>query len=302
MSWFIFALFAPALFAVVNFIDKYVISKEVKDYRGMPIYSAIAGLCLGTIFWIVTGFPLLPIKDALFLLLAGICVNWGEFLYFQAISSDETSSIILLLQMTPLLILALSFLFLKETILPKQALGIMLILFSSLGASTDMKLEKKKFHLSRSFFLIFLVDVLLAMAAIFVSLALHANSFFKILSYENWGLGIGGIILYGVFPVIRNAFHESLRTVRKAGLSIIFFNEGLFALAKALRYYAYAIGPTALVSVVGSAQVFFGTLYGGILSLIVPHIFQENVTGKGLARKITCAMILFIGIWLIYEA
>src|SRR5260370_3597157 len=275
MSWFMFALFAPAVFAVVNFIDKYVISKEVKDYRGMPFYSAIAGLCLGTLFWIVTGFPFLTIKDALFLLLAGICVNWGGFLYFQAISSDETSSIILLFQMTPLLVLVLSYLILKETILPKQALGIILILFSCLGVSVNRRLERKKFHLSRSFFLIFLVDVLWAMAAIFASLALHANAFSKILSYESWGLGIGGIFLYSIFPVFRNAFHESLRTVRKAGLSIIFFNEGLFVLAKALTFYAYSIGPTALVSIIASTEVFFGILYGGILSLLAPHTFQQ---------------------------
>jgi len=294
------ALLAPAVFPVVNFIDKYVISKQVKDYRGMPIYSAITGLCLGTLFWIVAGFPLLPVKDVVLLLLAGACINWGGFLFFQAISSDETSNIILLFQMTPLLVLILSVLFLKETILPKQALGMVLIFFSCMGASINTRLERKQFRLSRSFFLIFLVDALWATAAIFTSLALHANSFPKILSYESWGLGIGGIILYSIFPVIRSAFHESLRTVRKAGLSIIFFNEGLFVLAKALTYYAYSLGPTAIVSIIGSTEVFFGIVYGGVLSFIANHIFQENMTGKVLARKLLLAMILFIGIWLVY--
>jgi len=106
--------------------------------------------------------------------------------------------------------------------------------------------------------------------------------------------------LYSIFPVIRSAFHESLRTVRKTGLSIIFFNEGLFVLAKALTYYAYSIGPTAIVSIIGSTEVFFGIFYGGILSLIADHIFQENATVKGVARKFILAMILFIGIWLVY--
>jgi hypothetical protein len=77
-------------------------------------------------------------------------------------------------------------------------------------------------------------------------------------------------------------------------------NEGLFVLAKALTFYAYSIGPTALVSIIGSTQVFFGILYGGILSLIAAHVFQEDVTKKGLARKFTFAIILFIGIWLVY--
>jgi hypothetical protein len=68
----------------------------------------------------------------------------------------------------------------------------------------------------------------------------------------------------------------------------------------AQSYYAYSIGPTAIVSIIGSTEVFFGILYGGVLSLIADHIFQENVTMKGLARKFILAMILFIGIWLVY--
>ena len=117
---------------------------------------------------------------------------------------------------------------------------------------------------------------------------------------DRLGGGIGGIIFYILFPAIRISFYESIRTIRKAAFGVIFLNEGIFVLAKSLTYYAYSIGPTALVSIVGNSQAFFGILYGGMLSLIAPHIFQENVTIKALAQKIIFAIILFIGAWLIY--
>src|SRR5262249_37224760 len=147
----------------------------------------------------------------------------------------------LLFQMIPLLVLALSLLFLKETILFKQSLGGMLILFSSIGVSMDVKASRKIFRLSRSFFLMFIVDAMLAVAAICVSLAVHVNSFFTILSYESWGSGIGGILMYILFPVIRTSFYESFRTARRTILALLFLNEGIFVLVKSLTYYAYSI-------------------------------------------------------------
>jgi len=245
MNWFIIAFFATAIYSGGNFIDKYVVSKEVKDCRGLPIYGAITALCLGMFLWILTGFPHLPLKDALLILFAGALSTWATFMYFQALSQDEMSTIILLFQMIPLLVLVLSLLFLKETILFKQSLGGILILFSSIGISMDVKASRKIFRLSRSFFLMFIVDAMLAVAAICVSLAVHVNSFFTILSYESWGSGIGGILMYILFPVIRNSFYESFRTVRRTILALLFLNEGIFVLVKSLTYYAYSIGPTA---------------------------------------------------------
>lgn len=63
MSWLFFALLAPAIDAVINFSDKYIIEKEVMDYRGLTIFSAIVGILMGTVFWIVNKYPLLGVRD-----------------------------------------------------------------------------------------------------------------------------------------------------------------------------------------------------------------------------------------------
>ena len=71
-SWLFFALLAPAIYALVVFIDKYVVSKEIKDYLCMPIYSAIVGLIAGTLLWLVFGRPLLSFKDTIIVFSVGI--------------------------------------------------------------------------------------------------------------------------------------------------------------------------------------------------------------------------------------
>lgn len=235
MNWILPALIAPAVYTVVNFIDKYIVSKEVRDYRGMPIYGTIMGFFIGTIFWIVTGFPLLSFRDALIVLTTGAFTIWAAALYFKAISTDDASKIILLFQMTPIMTLVLALMFLKETISSQQYIGFFLILLAVIGISIE-KIEGK-FKLSSTFLLILIVDLMWAISAVLIKFAINANSFSKILSFESWGIGLGGLILYLFFPNIRNAFNESIRTVRKRALGIMFANEGIFVLGKSITFF-----------------------------------------------------------------
>lgn len=139
-----------------------------------------------------------------------------------------------------------------------------------------------------------------AIAAILVKFAVDANSFSKILSYESWGIGLGGIMLYLLFPSIRNAFHGSIKTVRKIALGIMFINEGLFILSKSLTFFAYSIGPVALVSIVGNTQAFYGIFFGLILTAVAPTVFKEEIDKTSVITKVAFVLLLFAGICLIY--
>jgi drug/metabolite transporter (DMT)-like permease len=139
-----------------------------------------------------------------------------------------------------------------------------------------------------------------ASASVLIKFAINATSFSQILSYESWGIGIGGVVLYLLYPSIRNSFNKIIMTVKKKILGIMFVNEGVYVLSKSLSYYAYSIGPVALVSVVGSTQVFFGILFGWVLTLLYPHAFNEKIKREELLKKIVLAVVIVFGIILIY--
>lgn len=296
-TWIFYALLAPAVYAVVNFIDKYLLSKEVKDYNAMPIYTAITGFVVGTLFWVVNGFPLLSSRDSLIVIATGILTTWSLIAYFKALSFEETSKVIILFQMLPIVTLLLSFLFLKETITPKQFIGFILIIFASIAVSVEK--EKKGFILSPAFFYILIYDILWAASGVLIKFAINANSFWKILSYESWGIGIGGIMVYLIISPIRNAFNKSLKKITKRALSIIALNEGVFVLAKSLTFFAFSLGPVALVSVLENTQTFYGIIFGFALTIIAPSIFKEDISRKGLVKKLVASIILFLGILLL---
>ena len=64
MDWLIFALVAPAIFSVGNFVDKYNLERQIKDFSIIPVYSGVTGLLIGTIFWVINGFQTLDLFSA----------------------------------------------------------------------------------------------------------------------------------------------------------------------------------------------------------------------------------------------
>ncbi len=257
----------------------------------------MAGI-FGTGFWFFAGKPILSVHDAFIVLATGMLGVYALYFYFTALSKNATSHVIILFQMIPVLSLTGAFIFLRETITSSQLVGFALVLFSALAIS--FKKEDGKFRLSPAFWCMFAADILWAASYILVKFTISANSFSKIVSYESWGLFIGGASLFIIFPVVRKAFFESAKTVRKGTLGVMFMNEAFFIAAKSLTFLALASGPVALVTVLGGTQVFYGILLGLVLTLAFPLIFKEDMSAKGLLRKIIFAGILFAGIWLIH--
>lgn len=298
MNWVLLALLAPAVYTIVNFIDKYLVSDAVKDYRAMPIYATIVGLIGGTIIWLISGFPTLDPRSATIVLFTGMLTIWGVPLYFKVMSKEETTTVIILVQTIPVMTLLLSYLLLGETITIKQFIGFMIILTSAALASINSS-KGKLFSLSSSFFLALIYCFMWALAGVLIKFAFEANTFSVILSYESWGIGLGGIILFILFPSIRNAFLKNIRKVKKPTLGFIFANEIVFVLAKGITFLAYSLGPVALVSVLGGTQVFFGLIYGFALTTLFPKLFKEDISRKTLIKKGALACLVVIGIILI---
>lgn len=297
MNWLFFALSSSATYSIVNFIDKYILEKEVRDYRSLPIYSSIISIFFGVLLWIITGFPVLSFQDTILIMFTGMLTIWGAAFYFKVLSDNETSKVIILFQLTSLITLILASVFLKEVITSIQLVGFFLILLATLGISLDKR--QKQLKLSSAFALILLADLFWALSYVVFKYVSSANSFSKIISFESWGLALGGLILYVLFPSFSKAFKKTQNKVRKFALVLILFNEGVFLIAKLLMFLAISIGPVALVNVVGGTQVFFGIAFGFILTLIAPKIFQENITRDGLAKKISMATLVLIGLWLV---
>lgn len=297
MNWLFFALLAPAIFTVVNFGDKYILEKEIRDARGMPIFAGIMAFLTGIVLWILTGFPVLTLPETLLVLFTGAITNWASAIYFQAMQQEEASKVIVLIQMVPVVVLVLSVVFLQETITGEQLVGFVFILGSALGIALNR--ESGGLRISPAFWQILLVDVLWGASIVLFKYAAVNIAFERVVAFESWGLALGGLTLYMFVPPLRHAFHNSLLITRKAAFGMIALNESLFVVAKLLNFWAVALGPVALVSVLGSTQIFYGIVIGWLLTVFAPAILREDVSQGNLQKKALLATVLFAGIWLV---
>ena len=300
MNWLFFALLAPAVYALVVFIDKYIVSKEVKDYLCMPLYASVVGFFFGTIAWFLAGRPLLPFYDAILTLGAGILTIISFVMYYHALLLEDASNINLFFQMGPMFIFILAFLFLREKLNARQIIGFVIIFYAVYHASLLHGRKGQPVHTSKALIYIFIYDILWALSAILMKLALKVNTFSQIISYQNWGVALGGIGIYFLVPSMHQSFIKSLCIIKKRFIGIMMLNEFLFVLARSVTYLAYSLGLVAIVGVLEGTQVFYGLFYGWSLTKLLPKSFNENITRTTLRRKVFLAGILFAGIFLIY--
>lgn len=297
MSWLFYGLLAPAMFTIAIFIDRYLLDHEIDDYRGMVIYSTLTALVLGVILVIAAGFPPIPLRDFALLLLTGMMGIWGVALYFWAMNVEDASAVIVLIQTIPLFVLILSVLFLGEVLAPRQLGGFFLILASAIAVS--LRRQEMKLTLSPALFAAIAASLLWSVQQVLFKFVVSDLRFFDIVGYEALGFAAGGLILFAAIPSIRRSFLGSLKTVRRRALVIIFVNEAWSTIAKLVAFLAISLGPVAIVSVLGSTQVFFGILLGWVLTAVLPHLFSEDISSSALIRKGALAAVMFGGLLLI---
>lgn len=296
MNWIFLALLAPFIYSINVFLDKYLIESKFPDYRALPIFSAILAFPVCLILWI-SGAGFLSLNDSLFVILSGVFTIWAFSLYLEALIKEETSIVIILLQLVPVIVLTLSYLFLRETINSKQQLGFVLLFISSILISA--KKEKGAFKFSKALLFMLAADILWALPYVFIKYVSTSITFPSLVAYESMGVFLGGLSLLFFISKIRGAFTKTMHTIKQSVFGLVFLNESLFLGGKALTYLAVTFGSAALVSVLGSTQIFYGILFGVILTLIIPRVFKEDLSRNSLLKKGALGLLAFTGIVLV---
>ncbi len=296
MDWIFLALLAPLVYAVNIFLDKYLIESKFPDYRALPIFTAIVALPVFVILCFF-GFGSISFIEALLVILSGVFTVWAFSIYLEALIKEETSIIIILTQLMPVFVLAMSYLFLGETITLKQMFGFILLLSSAILAS--FKKGKKGFRLSTTIFYMLAANILWAIPYILIKYVSTSIAFPSLIAYESFGISLGGLLLLLFIPKIKIAFTTTLYKIKKPVLGLVFLNECLFLGVKTLTYLAVTLGPAALVSVLGSTQIFFGIMLGVVLTLLAPKIFKENFSKQSVLKKGILGLLAFIGVVLV---
>jgi transporter family protein len=134
-DWFLPAIFIPLVWGFWGLFPKLAV-RYISPTHAMA-YQVLGTTIFGIILFAIIGFrPQIEPKGIAFAIIGGICGMAGAFLYLLAVSKGKVSIIVFISAMYPIVTIALSYIFLHETITLKEGIGMVFALTAIILFST----------------------------------------------------------------------------------------------------------------------------------------------------------------------
>lgn len=138
MNWIGLSLLAPLFWAPSNFVDKYILGKYNKNIFDFLFFSSVTSWILFPIVIVFHGIPQLSFYSFI-PVVTGIMLLYSYGFYGKALEQSDTSSLVILFKLIPVVTVIFAFIFLHQTLSSHELLGFIAVL---IGA-TIVSLEKK---------------------------------------------------------------------------------------------------------------------------------------------------------------
>lgn len=300
MSWLLLAIIAQALWAVVNHLDKYLVTKYFKGGVGaVLIFTALVnGIFLPFILVFNPHILSTPIPQAFFATSIGILYVMMSLFYFYALKNEEATKISVLWQLTGPITYILGIIFLSETLTTRQGIGAIIVLLG--GIITMISSEQKKLCIKKYPLILMTASVCcLAISSIMFKGFAVQFDFWSGIFFEILGAFITGIVFLIFIKSYRREFLIGLKKDTTKILSINIPNELMQISGQVLFRQATILVPVAIVQVTNTLNTFFVFIFAILINIFLPQISQEKFSFWNILQKILGIITVSIGIILI---
>lgn len=301
MTWFIIAVLGSLCYAATNHIDKYLISKYLKngEVGSLIIFSAIFSIfALPIVYLIYPAVFTVTVLQGIILAVTGMMTVIAILLYLYALSEDEATNVVPFYQTVPIFGFILGYFVLGESITYIQGIASLVIIAGAIILSFDLGNSEIRFK-GKVVLYMLSASMLYAISTVLFKLVAIDEGFWLSTFWSLLGKVILGIIFLAFVPVYRNQFLTVLKSNRIGVLSLNSFNETLTILADGLVGYASLLAPVALVLLAGAFQPMFVLMIGVFLTVFFPKISQESLLRKHLVQKVSAILLIMIGSYFI---
>lgn len=297
--WYFYALVGPAIWALLNHLDKYLLGRFFREDAPGPVLVVFTGLAalivaIAILLFGPSVFALAP-WQAFYVAGAGVLLVGSYIPYMIAMQRDEASIVASLYRLVPIFVFVLSYAVLGESLRPKQIIGG----FVTVSGSILLIIDPGKGRHRIDFVTFFLMCAACLMNActvvIFKYVALEA-SFWSSAFWEYVGSGIFSITLICSRPSYRNALFALLCSRESYVLvPITVSGEALNLVANLAVGFAGLMAPLALVSIVTGLHPFFVLGYGILFTCFLPAFSRERLTSYRILQKIVAIGMMCAG-------
>lgn len=296
MDWFILSLIGASALAVTGVIDKFVLSKYVRDPLAYLAALVVMQQMLIAVIPLYLGWGFVYPQTLYAMAAGGIqVVLWAA--YLLALHVEETSRVAAMVFVFPVFVFLGSFLFLGETLAAKDYAGGALLVGSALLISYRPAEPGGPAIIS---------PALRYMAVFWIFSAVYALAAKYLLDFmSEWHLILWSSLgsLLAVLPLLcREPARREFAAYFRRGpflLSALLADEVFDFLGRGAFIFAYAVGSVALVSSVAALQPFITLIYVIVLGLFVPGVLEEELDRMTIALKTVAVILIIAGVYLV---
>lgn len=297
--WLLFTLLATGCWSLSNVFDHALSAKTVRNPYALVFVSflfrvPIAFLLFGVFGFFIPAWPILPIT-----FLGGVITVPALVLYMKAQQREEASSVMLMYSVfSPLMVLAMSFLFLGERLVGFEWIGFFLLMVA--GVLSSFRHDQGTYRLSKIFwFMVFATffwivsDILVKYAAGFLP------SPYIMFIWFMFGYSLGGIIFFLLIPGWRKKSMLGLSKWSRFDWSMYLISLASGIVAYLLFFQATFLEKISVVVAVVNFMPFFIYILEILFSKFSPLFEREDTSWKSLALKGSSFVLFLFGIYLL---
>jgi len=295
MEWYIYAIVAPAFWALNNVFVKFLLVKRFQSY-----FPTIISIIIMDALFAVAALSFTPIDIklpcTLYALAVGSMPLLAFWFYSKALLVEEVSRVVTLFQLIPVFVALLSAVFLNEILFPREYSGIILIVIASTLIS--YKRTKKEEPFSRAFKFMIPFGLIIATYTILEKYLLVYFDVWSLFFWSVMGAFLGVTFLLCVTKP-RKEFISKITTVGKTSIFLTFLGEGIYVIGTLSSLLALSLADASIASALFGLQPFFVFFYMLFVSTFLPGVLREELTKKAIVVKICAIALMFIGTSLI---
>lgn len=296
--WITLTFIAVILWSLVNIADNYLVERNKKfghPIGSLVIFSSLFGFIAALVLFFFVKTPLLlPMKETLILLAAGLCnVSWIIF-YLKALPDEDVSTVVPWFLTAPFFAYILGYFILGESLNTEQIIGGLIIIFGGLILSV----KKHEVGYGMRWKLIAhmtLASLLIAIWGILFKFVARDSGFWVSSFWEHIGLGVGGIFIILFVRSYREGFLDILKKDAKRVLVISLFSESATIVGNLLANYAILLVPISMVFLLEVVQPAVVFILGLLCTVFAPSILKENISWRNILQKIISIGIMIGG-------
>ena len=293
MDWATLAFLHTGLQAWVSILDKYNVSRLVRNVR--TYYLMLGVLSLG--FGIVT-IVLFPVQDgtpttAIFLAIgSGLARGSALMITFIVLQTQEVSRVVPVTQSFPIFVAIIASLFLGEILGPLEWGAILVTVAGVVLISFQRVPGKAGIPVGLPFLFMVCISLLLALSSVLSKAALADISVWNMYSFTIIFAG-GSFLTLGLRV---HAIREALTLVRTPRGVLLPIAVMLVTLGGLLLLFAsFERGPVSLAATIVGTRPLFVFIYSALITWLFPRVMYEPLTPKVAMVKLVSITLIVSG-------